>query len=77
MITIDQIKKNMETLARQMADETIKNYPVRVLINGESVDADICDTTGGEIHIEIKTPLYFGKTGKEYDLVPRVRKGAA
>ncbi|RJR07925.1 hypothetical protein C4588_06150 [Candidatus Parcubacteria bacterium] len=61
---MEEIKKMLEAMARKMADEEIKNYPVHVVIDGELVDADICDTTGGEIYIEIKTPLYFSELKK-------------
>jgi len=50
---MEEIEKLLRELARKMADEEIKNYPVRVFVGGSEVDWDSCTTSGGEIKIEI------------------------
>lgn len=53
----------LEQLIQDEVERRMKDLSTHVVIDGELVDSDVCDISGGEIYVEIQTPIYFSETG--------------
>lgn len=58
------LDKAMEVYFEEEIERRMKNLSVHLVLDGEEIDAEVCDISGGEIYVEIKTPLFFSETGK-------------
>jgi hypothetical protein len=54
---------------RAEVDRLIETYPIHIRIDGKDVDPDDITIAGGQIDIEIRTPLYFPETEEEKYLI--------
>ncbi len=58
------LDKAREVYIEEEIKRRMKNLSVHMVLDGEEIDADVCDISGGEIYVEIKNPLFFSETGK-------------
>jgi len=58
------LDRAMESFIEDEVNHRMKTLSVHMILDGELIDADVCDISDGEIYVEIRTPLYFPETGK-------------
>ena len=69
------LDRAMEALIEDEIERRMKNLSVHMVLDGEEIDADVCDISEGEIYVEIKTPLFFSETGKVGFVTMEMPKG--
>jgi len=71
------MEKAMEAYIEDEIERRMKNLSVHMVLDGEKIDAVVCDIDGGEIYVEIKTPIFFSETGKTGFVVTETHKRMA
>ena len=59
---IADIINTIDKYINKQVDEQIKNYPLRVYVDGKDVDIAKVTYGGGEVNIFLVSPLYVHKT---------------
>ncbi len=60
----ESLKIRVQDWINSEVDEEIKNYPIRIKIDGKIIDYDSRSMFGGEIEINIKSPVFFPETDR-------------
>jgi len=61
--------KAIEADIQKEVDQQIKDYPIYVVIDGQEMDIESIDKSGGEITIYLGHPLFCGGRNQYFKLV--------
>lgn len=67
MVLTAETRKSIEADIEQEVDQRMKDYPIRVLIDGIDIDLTHVDKSGGEINIMIDD-VFCSETGRVFKL---------